>query len=285
MPTLTTQRDVELRSGFVSRADLGAYREKGALCIRKVINHATVEALRIATAQAIEAKLCDDVSRGVSRPSAPHFHILRNVYEHGEAFRHVLAETPLAQIARDLMQCRKVVLFGDSLFDKEAGARTTTPWHHDVPFWPVRGDQVCTTWIALDHVSRANGAMEYVAGSHKWNRMFRPKYPTGAPADTNPLLDAFEEIPDFDQQRDMHEFLYWELEPGDMLVHHGMTVHGAGENTLLDLSRRAYAPRFVGEETVWDPAFTSEKTPARAKLLAKGDPLDRHGCFPVVLDV
>jgi ectoine hydroxylase-related dioxygenase (phytanoyl-CoA dioxygenase family) len=275
----------DLRSGLINAADYSHYQNKGALCVRGVIDLPTIEALRAATAKAIESKLRLDEAAGGVRPTEPHFHILRNVYEQDETFLRVLMDSKIVAVARDVMQSTRVVVFGDSLFDKEAGARTSTPWHHDVPFWPVRGEQVCTTWIALDHVSKANGAMEYVAGSHRWNRMFRPKYPEGAPADTNPLHAAFEEIPDFDSMRESYEFLYWELEPGDMLIHHGMTVHGAGANTLLNLSRRAYAPRFVGDTTWWDPAYTSEKTPARAARLQKGDPLDRDGAFLTALDL
>jgi ectoine hydroxylase-related dioxygenase (phytanoyl-CoA dioxygenase family) len=285
MALALAEADLDLRSGLITESDFAAYRANGAICVRGVIDQLTVEALRLATAKAIEAKLAEDEAQGVPRPVGPFFHILRNVYDQHEAFRKVLFDSKIAAVARDVMQSRKVVVFGDSLFDKEAGASTTTPWHHDVPFWPVRGDQVCTTWIALDYVNKANGAMEYVSGSHRWNRMFRPKYPNGALGDANPLHAQFEEIPDFDNLRDEHDFLYWELEPGDVLIHDGMTVHGAGVNTLRDLSRRAYAPRFVGDEAWWDPAFASEKTPAAAKKLAKGDPLDRHGAFPVALDL
>ena len=274
---------VNLRSGLISPEAFDDYQRNGAICVRGVIDPPMIEALRQATAAAIEAQAATNEAGGTPRPTGPHFHILRNVYDDGQAFRDLLEQSPLAAIARDLMQSRKVILFGDSLFDKEAGAKTTTPWHHDVPFWPLRGEQVCTTWIALDHVSKANGAMEYIAGSHLWNRIFRPKYPDGAPANANPLHLAFEEIPDFDNARDQHDFLYWELEPGDVLLHSGMTVHGAGENTRLDIGRRAYAPRFVGDAVWWDPDYSSGKTPARAAPLVKGDPLDRHGCFPVIL--
>lgn len=282
--TLSAQKP-HLTSGLIDENAYTQYMANGALCVRGVIDAPTIKSLRIATSNAIESRLQLDEKAGRPRPQGPHFHILRNVYEHDSAFLDVLMDSHIVAVARDLMQSTKVVVFGDSLFDKEAGAKTSTPWHHDVPFWPVRGEQVCTTWIALDHVTKANGAMEYVAGSHRWNRMFRPKYPQGAPADINPMHAKFEEILDFDSRRDEFEFLYWELEPGDMLIHHGMTIHGAGANTRQDLSRRAYAPRFVGEAVWWDPDYKSEKTPARASGLKKGDPLDRDGAFPVALDL
>jgi ectoine hydroxylase-related dioxygenase (phytanoyl-CoA dioxygenase family) len=47
--------------------------------------------------------------------------------------------------------------------------------------------------------------------------------------------------------RKKHEFLSWEMEPGDVLVFDAMTVHGSAGN-LRDARRRGWAFRFVGEK-------------------------------------
>ncbi|MDO7840782.1 phytanoyl-CoA dioxygenase family protein [Sphingomonas immobilis] len=280
MATATIENDTFL-SGLVSQADLDFFRAKGAICIRGVVDLHTVERARAASAEVIEARLAALEAQGQPRHAGPQFHHMIRVADEHPVLHDILVNSKLPLVARDLMQSRKVIVFGDSLFDKEPGALTKTPWHHDQPYWPVRGEQVCSTWLALDAVTRENGGLEYVAGSHRWNRWFRPKFFNG----TESSDTRFETIPDFDADRDDYEILHWELEPGDVLIHQGLTVHGAGENTRLELSRRAYAPRYVGEETWWDPEFHSSKGNPKASVLEKGDPLDRHGIHEVALEV
>src|SRR5690349_19367945 len=81
---------------------------------------------------------------------------------------------PAPAIAARLMGASHAHLFYDQLFVKEPGTAQPTPWHQDHPYWAVRGRQICTVWIALDAIPRAAGAVEYVAGSHAWQRWFRP---------------------------------------------------------------------------------------------------------------
>jgi ectoine hydroxylase-related dioxygenase (phytanoyl-CoA dioxygenase family) len=55
-----------------------------------------------------------------------------------------------------------VNIFYDQLLIKEPGTVKRTPWHHDMPSWPLAGWQVCTIWLALDPVTEESGAVEYV---------------------------------------------------------------------------------------------------------------------------
>jgi ectoine hydroxylase-related dioxygenase (phytanoyl-CoA dioxygenase family) len=32
----------------------------------------------------------------------------------------------------------------------------------------VRGWQIASVWVALDRIDRSNGALEFIAGSHRW---------------------------------------------------------------------------------------------------------------------
>jgi ectoine hydroxylase-related dioxygenase (phytanoyl-CoA dioxygenase family) len=45
-----------------------------------------------------------------------------------------------------------------------------------------------------------------------------------------------------------HEFLSWDMQPGDVLVFNAMTVHGSQGNLRMNTRRRAWAFRFVGDE-------------------------------------
>lgn len=49
------------------------------------------------------------------------------------------------------------------------------------------------------------------------------------------------------------EFLTWDMEPGDCLVHHSFAVHGAPGISTQSGRRRAYATRWFGEDVRFDP--------------------------------
>jgi hypothetical protein len=81
MDAALTRSKPDLRSGPIRTADYDDYHAKGAFRVRGVIEQSTVEELRTAAAGAMETKLQLDEAAGVARPAAPHFRILRNVYE------------------------------------------------------------------------------------------------------------------------------------------------------------------------------------------------------------
>ena len=75
-----------------------------------------------------------------------------------------------------------------------------TPWHHDVPYWPVEGDQVCSVWMPLDPINEQN-RLQFIRGSHRWGEKYIPTdfghiREPGKPYDL-PRED-FELMPDFD---------------------------------------------------------------------------------------
>ena len=89
-------------------------------------------------------------------------------------FMGIVANSPAAEIAARLMGVPDVRYFYDQLFIKEPGTTAPTDWHHDLPFWPFDGNDIASVWIALTPVNRDNSGLVYVAGSHKWDTLYRP---------------------------------------------------------------------------------------------------------------
>jgi len=191
-------------------------------------------------------------------------------------FRDFVFKSPAAGIAAAAMRADKVNIFFDQLLIKEPGTDEPTPWHHDMTYWPVRGTQICTVWLALDVVDRESGAVEYVRGSHKWGAEYAPpafagdnRYETGLPP-----------VPDIEAMRDELDFVQFDMAPGDCTVHHALLVHGAPGNARTDRRRRAVVTRWAGDDAVYAPqpkiqpmAWTPDITP--------GGPLDSD-LWPVV---
>lgn len=196
-----------------------------------------------------------------------------------DVFRRFVFESPAASIASQLLGSPSVQLFSDQLFVKEPGAVERTPWHQDLPFWPLRGTKVLSVWVALDHVDLASGGLEYVRGSHRSGAWYRPQRFT-RPAPIGDDGERYDTSPDFDSRPPGVDFLSWTLEPGDCVVHHARTVHGGGGNQSSDRRRRGYSSRWFGDDVVY------EASPGRVQLeecqgLADGDALP-SGSFPLV---
>ena len=243
---------------LVSEAEMSAYDQDGAVCIRGLFDDEWIERMR----EAIERVKND-------RTGVPGYFSDTFLWERDSAFRAFVFDSPAAEIARELMRSRSSRFYFDHLFVKEPGTQQPSPWHHDLPFWPVDGDQVCSVWLALDYVTKASSGLEYIAGSHRWGRRFGPEAFVG----TQPMIKGRaddEKIPDIENNRDAYRFLNWDMEPGDCLVHHALTIHGSGGNTSLEHRRRALATRWVGDDAVYAPDGSSYEPLKDASLMAGG---------------
>ncbi|MEO8779928.1 MAG: phytanoyl-CoA dioxygenase family protein [Rhodanobacter sp.] len=228
---------------------IAALQRDGAVVLRRVVPMEWVERMRAA----IEVELAGNspTSSEYGR-QAGRFYGDFFLWLHNPEFRAFAFDSPLPALASQLMGSARVNLFYDQLFVKEPGSVEPTPWHQDLPYWPVAGRQIVSIWTPFDRATPDNGVVTYVRGSHLWGRTFKPK------AFDNNNAGAFaaspyETIPNIDDERDRHEFISWSLDPGDVLVHLGLTIHGAAGNPTTDQRRRALAVRYTGDDACYDP--------------------------------
>lgn len=92
-------------------------------------------------------------------------------------------------------------------------------------------------WLALDTVDEENGCLRYVPGSQQWG--IRPHQRTAT-------LGFFQGLTNFGQE-ELHLEVAVEAEPGDVLIHHGNTIHRAEANRSSTRHRRSFAMVFQGE--------------------------------------
>ena len=147
-------------------------------------------------------------------------------------------------IVASLLQTRTLHLYEDSILVKEPGSREPTVFHQDHPYFSVDGDLVCTTWIPLDPVTRDTGAIGYVRGSHLDLTDWRPNlFVTRDPVPGAKGAD----VPDLHAEPGDADIVWVEAEPGDVVVHHSRTLHGAGPNSSPSRTRRAISVRYCGD--------------------------------------
>ncbi len=198
-----------------------------------------------------------------------------------DEYRRVAFESPLAVAARELMGSATVRFFHEHVLVKEPGATERTPWHHDQPYYCVNGDQNVSLWVALDRVPASSG-MRFLAGSHRWNRLFVPRKfvdhtPYVAAAD-----DGYELVPDVDALiTDGASVLSFDVEPGDVVAFHYRTLHDAPGN-VLDTRRRAVSFRWIGDDATFAERPWEVSPPYEADGLEVGGPLGDDPRFPLV---
>ncbi len=161
------------------------------------------------------------------------------------------SEVPL--LALQIMGGTTVSLFYDQLLVKEPGTAEETPWHQDLPYWPLRGNDILTLWIPFDSVPAEAGAMRYVKGSHRPGLLYAPT-PFGKNSGFAEVFAAqnLPPLPDMTNVLHESEVLVCDVEPGDVVVHHPLVFHWSPGNLRKDRRRRALALRYLGDDAVYD---------------------------------
>lgn len=202
-----------------------------------------------------------------------------------EGLRRNHIEGPLPELVAQLTKSTRVNLYSDQLFLKEPGSSVRTPWHQDKPYWLLEGDKVAVCWVPVDKVTIESGAMGYVAGSHRWNKLYKPSdfvTMTGTSMVPGLEYDGLEDLPPIDANPDDYEIRRYEAEPGDVIVHHWMTLHGSTGNVSADRLRRAASVRFAGDDVRFFNRPSAPEPFRKTVGLANGDDLDGAERFPRV---
>jgi ectoine hydroxylase-related dioxygenase (phytanoyl-CoA dioxygenase family) len=58
-----------------------------------------------------------------------------------------------------------------NFFIKEAADPAFVSWHQDATYWGLSEPDVVTAWVAFTPATEANGAMEYIPGSHRLDQI------------------------------------------------------------------------------------------------------------------
>jgi hypothetical protein len=232
----------------LSASDLQRYEKDGVIVLRKAIDANWLSLLEAGIEQSRKS------------PSLLGWYMSRNLkgyemdtflWKRNNFLKAAVYLGPFAHWAKALMQSQEVRFFYDQMFVKEPGSDAPTPWHQDLSFWPVRGEKICSFWIPLDPVSRESSGLMYVGGSHKWPQRFKAISPDYV---ATIIDESMDDIPDINANPDKYNLLDWDMEPGDILMFHPLTLHGSYGNRSRKRRRRALALRWVGDDVIYAPS-------------------------------
>eukprot|EP01084_Bolivina_argentea_P036652 67785_1 len=195
----------------------------------------------------------------------------------------------IGRIASELEGIDGVQLHHDQALYKPPFGNPTA-FHVDVPYWTFSSIHAVSSWIALDKVTKQNGCMYYIAGSH-----------STIANKTDPFLNAkigenvnaiFKEVyPEFLDEK--YKCIAAEVNAGDIIFFNGLIVHGAAPNfsnkrrRAMTLGMFPIGAVFNGKKNiltdeqfekmkVGDPLNDMNQNPI---LYSKQKIVDNHKCF------
>lgn len=156
-----------------------------------------------------------------------------------------------------------IMIFSGEFFIKEPQTRHIVSMHQDLTYWGLGAiDGLVTAWIPLSPATPQSGCMDFVAGSHK-NAILEHE----DTFDKDNLLSRGQEVK-VDVTDDDKTAI--EIHPGQMSLHHGLTIHGSGPNQSDD-RRIALVIRYIR------PDMSQQVGEKDYAMLARGT--DTHGNF------
>ena len=148
----------------IQQSEINTFNKDGTLALRKVLDDEWLA--RIAAAIEEDIQNLGPYYHGYDSDEGL-FHGNLRLWENQNAFRDVCLHSHPPKLAQIFFDSKKINLLYDQLFVKESRMSQRTRWHNDQPYWPVRGEQVLSIWLALDKTTAENGRVEFIRGSHK----------------------------------------------------------------------------------------------------------------------
>jgi len=276
---MTTPTSAPTRA--VTDEEIAAFWRDGVVCLRDILPVDVVMSMAepidrmlaadeaadlTAMADALESgagatRLVDEdvaasgVARGTFRGGTDHWCVRPEFAEFATA-------SPVPTVVAALLRSENVWLYEDSVLVKEPGTQERTGFHQDMAYFHLDGENVCTTWIPLDEVDDSTGAVVYVVGSHLDHTEYRPNMFV---SDMQLPGTVGEAVPDYSTIDDA-PIVSFETKPGDLVVHHARTIHGAGANSSATRRRRAISIRYAGDDVVFRRRVGAPEKPHHAEL-------------------
>lgn len=132
-----------------------------------------------------------------------------------------LAHHPIIVDAVEDLIGKNIALWGSVLFIKNPQSKGYVSWHQDATYMGIVPHNFVSPWLALTHSTIDNGCMRMIAGSHK-----QPVQPHVDTFEADNVLTRGQAV----EQIDATNAVDLILRPGQMSLHHALTVHASNPN-------------------------------------------------------
>ncbi|MBE0595600.1 MAG: phytanoyl-CoA dioxygenase family protein [Gemmatimonadales bacterium] len=221
----TSTRNPGQREGTLSDEDVASYHEKGYLTVRSALDQELVGRMRDVTLDLFRQS-------GELTASTEHFDIgpghtkerpiLRRISrptEVHEVFVEVAFESKVGDIVAELIG-RPVKFYHAKVnFKLPSSTVSDVQWHQDWPHFPHTNYDMLAISVPMHARTIETGCIQVVEASHK-------EGPLSTWRDGRYVFTCEHSM----KPSDFDRIAFMECEPGDVLAHHGLTVHASTPN-------------------------------------------------------
>jgi ectoine hydroxylase-related dioxygenase (phytanoyl-CoA dioxygenase family) len=231
----------------LSEDQVNFFKENGYLHNVKIIDESQVDKLNEELSQLMDPDhpghelFYEFHSNESGDPNQVLFHSLGH-WRITKGFHDILWNPRFVVPACQLLGNKAVRFWHDQLFCKPAKHGGVVAWHQDYSYWTrTEPLQHLTCWVALDDSSIANGCLQYVPKSHRWNLLDRTTL-AGA-------MNGLDKFLTDEQKKQFAHKVPIEMKRGYGSFHHPLLVHGSYGNDS-PFPRRAFVLNVFADGTI-----------------------------------
>ena len=186
--------------------------------------------------------------------------VLYDLYQRHPEFQEMASNKQILDCLENILG-ENIYLYDNSLVYKPKGRKNGVPWHQDFISRPDEPLKIIV-WIAIDDVTKENGTVQVIPGSHKQG--FLPWYRVEGETHHDRVMPEYVE-------KDKDKIIHVELEAGDVLLFNMLVLHGSDE-VHTDIPRRVYRCSYQSME---GKIYTPRQSPI---VMRGGSPefLEKH---------
>ena len=268
----------------LSEEEVVNFRTNGVVKVSEAVDPSWIPELRaVADGQLTKpSKWVNDVNAGASENR---LFTDRYLWRHNDVIHRFVHDSGCARLAAQAMGSNSARFYFDHLLIKKVNTPTITPWHQDAPYWPFRGKQIASIWLALTPVTVEGSGMEFIRGSHLDDVYYLPEVFGGTDNKSGQWANEQQgvAVPDIDANREEYDIVSFDLAPGDALIFSAWILHGARGNSSSTQDRVALSTRWLGDDVLWDPREGVDPTVDPAQVLVDpGMPPRDNSFFPEI---
>ena len=263
---MNTARDLHaprMHKRVLTEAQLAEYHDNGYVAIRNALSPDLVERLGATTARlyaegsrlTLKTRYFD--LEASHTPEAPRIRRIASPTELDDVYLETAFESVLGDIAADLVG-GPVKFYHSKINFKLPRGGAEIGWHQDWPVFPHTNTNLVAISVPLNASRAGNGCLQTIPGTHKLgprSHWHEGKY----------LLNCNASM----TQEDFRQAVDNELDPGDIVAHHGLSLHGSSQNRSDDL-RTTYIIQYAAADAF---AYTAPVVDSRHRnAMVRGSP-------------
>jgi ectoine hydroxylase-related dioxygenase (phytanoyl-CoA dioxygenase family) len=226
---------------FLTPAQVAEYRQDGFITVRGVLGADLLARLTATTGRLLaEGSRLSERTRHYDleashTPEAPRIRRIASPTELDDVYLEAAFESVLGDIAADLVG-GPVKFYHSKINFKLPRGGAEIGWHQDWPVFPHTNTNLVAISVPLNPSRAGNGCLQTIPGTHKLgprSHWHEGKY----------LLNCNASM----TGEELSRSVYSELDPGDIVAHHGLSLHSSSQNRSDDL-RTTYIIQYAAAD-------------------------------------